>query len=193
MSEREPELMPTLHDLLRATTREIHERLHGHSGLGAVASGTIDRGAYTALLSRLYGFHQPFEVAVRLVPERTRWLESDLAALGVDAEMQAAVARCTGFPAIVSPDYLLGARYVVEGSALGGRGLARQLDPLLGTGNPQGRRFFSGHGADTGNAWRTYLARLAEAPAAATSRATIIAGATATFAIFEQWLDGWNE
>ena len=182
-----------LRDVLRAATSESHERLHQHEGLSAVAAGTIGLSAYTALLCRLYGFHHSFELAAQPLPERTRWLEIDLATLGVDAARLASLPRCTGFPAVASSDYLLGAGYVVEGSALGGRGLARQLDGLLGTGIGAGRRFFSGHGAETGEAWRAYLARLSAAATATASRAAIVAGAVETFTIFEQWLEGWNK
>lgn len=184
---------PTIRDLLHEATGETHERLHRHDGLAAVAAGTIGPEAYRSLLCRLYGFHQPFEIAARIDQERTRWLEADLAAFGVDAAALAGLLRCAAFSVPASPDYLLGARYVVEGSALGGRGLARQLDRLLGCGTAAGRRFFSGHGSETGTVWRSYLARLAAAPTAAASREAIITGATATFAIFEQWLDGWND
>ena len=133
----EPPSPPTLRNILRSATSVVHNRLHSHDGLAAVAAGTIDRASYTALLGRLYGFHHSFEQTTQTVPERTRWLESDLAALGVDGGMLAGLPRCTVFPASASPDYLLGAGYVVEGSALGGRGLARQLDGLLGTGLPR--------------------------------------------------------
>ena len=61
-------------------------------------------------------------------PIRTNWLERDLADLGIDPGSLGALPRTLAFPAQLSPEYLLGARYVVEGSALGGRGLARQLD-----------------------------------------------------------------
>ena len=184
---------PTTKDLLREATGESHERLHGHGGLAAVAAGTIEREAYRSLLCRLYGFHQPFEIAAQIDQERTRWLEADLTALGVDAAMLAVLPRCAGVSAPASPEYLLGARYVIEGSALGGRGLARQLDGLFGCGVTAGRRFFSGHGHETGTVWRSYLARLAAAPTTRASREAIITGATTTFAIFEQWLDGWND
>ena len=197
---------PTLRDHLRSTTQDIHARLHGHRGLAAVQDGTIDRAAYTALLGRLYGFHRPFELAAKMSPERTLWLEHDLAVLGVDADRRSALACCTGFPRSASPAYILGARYVVEGSALGGRGLARQLDGLLGNGTMAGRRFlgseeaaggygrrfFSGHGAQTGAMWRKYLDRLSAAPNTRSVRTEVTNGATATFAIFEQWLAGWD-
>ena len=183
----------SLRDVLRSATSKSHERLHQHEGLSAVAAGTIDLSAYTALLCRLYGFHHSFELAAQPFPIRTRWLEIDLATLGVDAAMLPGLARCTVFPAIFSPDYLLGASYVVEGSALGGRGLARQLDGLLGTGMISGRRFFSGHGTETGAVWRAYLARLSAASTATATRAAIVAGAVETFTIFERWLEGWNK
>jgi heme oxygenase len=155
---------PTLRDLLRSTTRAVHERLHGHGGLAAVQDGTIERAAYTALLSRLYGFYRPFELAARISPERTRWLESDLSVFSIDAHRRLALACCGSFPQSASPEYILGALYVVEGSALGALGLARGLDGLLGAGAISGRRFFSGHGAETGARWRGYLDRLAAAP-----------------------------
>ena len=182
-----------LRDVLRLATSKSHERLHQHEGLSAVAAGTIDLSAYTALLCRLYGFHHSFELATQALPERTRWLEIDLETLGVDSAMLLELPRCIVFPAIASPNYLLGASYVVEGSALGGRGLARQLDGLLGTGTISSRRFFSGHGTETGAVWRAFLARLSAASTATATRAAIVAGAVETFTIFEQWLEGWDK
>jgi heme oxygenase (biliverdin-IX-beta and delta-forming) len=184
---------PNLRDLLRTATSAVHERLHRHPGLAAVQSGTIGKAAYTSLLRRLYGFHRPFEAAAKLAPKRTDWLEADLIDLGVDATSLIALPRCLAFPAQVSPEYLLGAHYVVEGSALGGRGLARQLDSLLGNGVTNGRRFFAGYGAETGEAWRAYLDQLSNAPSGFAAQTEIVAGATRTFAIFEQWLEGWDE
>jgi len=121
---RLPSAAAGLRDALRAATADVHERLHCHDGLAAVQAGTIDREAYQQLLSRLYGFYRPFEAAAQLSPERTRWLEVDLDALGVCATLRDTLPRCTAFPPRFSPDHVLGARYVVEGSALGGRGMA---------------------------------------------------------------------
>jgi len=183
----------SLRELLRTATREVHERLHKHRALAAVQSGIIDRKAYTSLLSRLYGFHRPFEVAGRLAPNRTRWIESDLAVLGMDCPARASLPRCLALPSSASSEYRLGARYVVEGSALGGRSLGRQLDNLLGAGVVAGRRFFTGHGAATGDVWRDYLTQLAAVPDVALKHAAVLDGATETFAIFEQWLEGWDD
>lgn len=183
---------PNLRDQLRAATSEVHERLHSHPGLAAVQSGDIGKAAYTALLCRLHGFHRPFEAAANLPPDRTIWLERDLTDLGVDVAALASLPLAAAFPAQASPEYLLGARYVVEGSALGGRGLALQLDGLLGVGVTAGRRFFAGHGAQTGEVWRAYLEQLSGVRSEPAVQTEIVAGATRTFAIFEQWLQGWN-
>jgi heme oxygenase len=184
---------PTLLDTLRLSTAGVHERLHGHLGLAAVQAGTIDRKAYRALLMRLYGFHRPFEVAARLAPQRTTWLESDLEVLGVNADKRAALPRCASFSEKALREFILGARYVVEGSALGGRSLARQLDDLLGPDMMAGRQFFSGYGSATGVVWRDFLMQLSAVPDVGTKRATVVEGAIETFAVFEQWLKGWDE
>lgn len=178
---------------LRSATHDIHERLHRHPALAAVQDGTIDRVAYRRLLARLYGFHIGFERAARIKPERSVWLEKDLAALEMNPEQRATLPLCQGFPSLALPEALLGALYVVEGSALGGVALARGLDGLTGVGVLDGRRFFTGHKSETGSAWRAYLARLSATPWTAEQQATIIATATATFALFEGWLGGWND
>ncbi|PZO01124.1 MAG: hypothetical protein DCF28_10385 [Alphaproteobacteria bacterium] len=183
----------TIRQVLASATREVHERLHHHSGLAAVQSGSIDTQGYTRLLARLYGFHEPFEREARLVPTRTAWLENDLAAFGIGPEPLAALPRCGGFPDLSSDEAMLGALYVVEGSALGGVTLARRLEGLVGHGTLDGRSFFSGNGSRTGDAWRAYLLRLSNASRAIEDRATITAAAVATFALFEQWIDGWED
>jgi len=186
-------LAPPLRDLLRTATHETHERLHRHPGLGAVQAGTIDRRRYVALLGRLYGFHRSFEVVTGSTPQRSVWLESDLAALGVAADHRARLPFCPSLGVIAGAAEQLGAHYVVEGSALGGRGLARKLDTLLGAGVLDGRRFFSGHAEDTGGVWRACLERLAGFSKRPEARAAVVSGATATFAIFEHWLAGWDD
>lgn len=116
-----------------------------------------------------------------------------LAAFGIGPEQLFTLPRCSGFPDLSSDEAMLGALYVVEGSALGGIALARSLEGLVGHGALDGRRFFNGHGSRTGDAWRAYLFRLANASHRPEHRATIIATALATFALFEQWIEGWED
>lgn len=171
--------------MLRVATADVHERLHGHNGLAAVKSGTIDLPRYRLLLQRLHGFYVPFEAAAGLPPLRSVWLARDLAALGVvPAEGAAAV------PAFITPAAQIGALYVVEGAALGGHGLAKSLGKLLGRDAVAGRRFFACDGADPGASWRAFVIRLGDIPAAAHPQAAT--AAVAAFAVFESWVGGWE-
>jgi heme oxygenase len=174
--------------LLRDATQEPHERLHGHAGFAAVKDGTISLAQYRALLARLYGFYLPFERATGMDPIRTHWLGTDLIAVGGDRA--ASIACCTDMLRYDTPERRLGALYVVEGSALGGRQLYRGLDRLLGAASADGRRFFAGRGAGTGAAWLGYLDRLA---AVGPDRAAVVGAAIETFAVFEAWLGGWSD
>jgi heme oxygenase len=182
---------PSLRGLLRAATQDVHDRLHRHAGFAAIQDATIQWADYRRLLARLYGFYLPFEAAAGIGAERSTWLAADLAALGEPRPL-VALPTCKDLPRLDLAHSRLGARYVVEGAALGGRELARGLDRLLGADAVAGRRFFIGRGPGTGEAWRDYLAQLSAAPPEPAARAEIISGAVATFAAFEDWLDGWS-
>jgi len=187
----EPEA-PSCHDLLRAETQAPHQRLHLHTGFSAVRDGTIKFTDYQALLVRLYGFYRPFERAAGGDAIRTKWLEGDLAWLGIDAADLPRIRLCAEIPRYDSPARRLGALYVVEGSALGGRQLCRGLDGLLGVAATEGRRFFAGRGAGTGAAWVGFLDRLALVGRDPLSQAALVSAAVETFEVFETWLSGWS-
>jgi heme oxygenase len=176
---------------LRAATQDVHDRLHRHAAFAAIQDATIGLADYQDLLVRLYGFYLPFEAAMGIAPDRSNWLAGDLVALNSNRVLHAAP-MCRHVPRLDSLYFRLGALYVAEGSALGGRELAHCLDPLLGKGGTEGRHFFIGRGAGTGEAWRSYLAQLSAAPPEPSARAEIIKGAVETFAAFEHWLNGWS-
>ena len=112
---------------LQQATRDVHERLHHHPGLAAVAAGTISVTDYRRLLERLWGFHAAFETLLAdaaaqglLVSElaerrRSHWLEQDLATLGVSRSGVEALPQCRTLRRPGSAAELLGALYVVEG------------------------------------------------------------------------------
>ena len=177
--------------MLRAATQDVHDRLHRHAGFAAIQDATIGRAEYGRLIVRLYGFYLPFEAAASISPDRSQWLVHDLEALGLERPLHA-LPKCKHVPRLGSAHSRLGALYVAEGSALGGRDLARSLDRLLGKDVAEGRRFFIGRGLNTGAAWRCYLAQLSSASSEPSAHAEIITGAVETFAAFEHWLDGWN-
>lgn len=158
-----------------------------------VADGTIRLPDYRALLIRLYGFYLPFERAIGQGRLRTEWLARDLVWLGADVASFGRIRFCPDLPHYDCALRQLGALYVVEGSALGGRQLFRGLDRLLGATSLDGRRFFAGRGSGTGEAWRGFLARLGSAGAEPAGRALLVGAAVETFDLFENWLMGWRE
>ena len=57
-----------------------------------------------------------------------------------------------------------GALYVLEGSTLGGRFIARHVEEVLGLHPGQGDLYFRGHGDQTGALWRETTALIADLP-----------------------------
>jgi heme oxygenase len=177
---------------LRVATDDVHRRLHRHSGFAVVQDGTISRSEYTKLLVRLFGFHRAFEDAARIGNERSERLALDLEALLGRRWVPEAASPDRDMPTLDSNERVLGALYVVEGSALGGRGLAKDLDRLLGSGKPAGRHFFEGRGSATGAGWRDFVDRLDRVSTEPVARAAVIEAAIETFSVFETWLAGWR-
>jgi len=177
-----------IRDEVRAATRAVHERLHQHGGLKAVADGTISRPAYRALLGHLYGFHLAVERAAGWSGWRSEALKADLAALGAPPEAIDALPLCARLPDLRTPERRAGALYVVEGSALGGRVLAQAVRPLLGEAEA-GRRFFLVGGRP--GAWRACLDTMDRMASDAAARRRMIGAAEDTFAAFEVWLAEW--
>ena len=183
----------SVHALLRQSTRDVHRRLHLHDGFASIQDGSCTMDAYRRLLLRLHGFHRPFETAAGLEPERSVWLADDLTVLGVDVPAVSARAACTVLPPLHDDPRRMGALYVVEGSALGGRELFRSLDRLFGAQTVAGRRFLFGRGAATIDRWKDYLARLTQCASDPTRTVAINDAAVETFACFDHWMADWNE
>jgi heme oxygenase len=187
---------------LRSETRALHasterriapaERLHGV-------------GAYAALLAALYPLYASIEE--RLEPFGDDWralrppldvsrrrrahlLIADLAELGVAEPWRAGAAT----PELERFAQAFGALYVVEGSRLGGRVLARQTLAAIGAPAASALSFLRGPGTEVGRMWtevRTALAGFAADSDAATHD-DVIAGARETFRCFDRQLALWH-
>ena len=80
----------------------------------------------------------------------------------------------------------LGAMYVMEGSTLGGRFLARHVETVLGLAPGRGDAYFQGHGEATGALWREVTARISEVPEALSP--VLVGAAKRAFAAFGEAL-----
>ena len=150
--------------------------------------------SYAALLSVLVRLIEPAERSLAdvggwadLVPAidisactRARFLHQDLAALDVPASGPPAI-----LPALDCVDDALGRLYVLEGSSLGGRVIARRVHRLLGDDVPVA--FFAGHLRDSGADWQSLKRTLDARPPSSNQR--IITAALDMFAVFADWLE----
>jgi heme oxygenase len=172
---------------LRAATQAIHERLHIHPLMGPLTGPALTMDGYRRALRALYGFHLAVE---RRVGDdgRLALLRADLMALGdgpdaIDALPLAPVDPGTGTPA------RLAARYVLDGSAHGGRAMLPNLRQTLGIGPERGAAFFASAGLDTAGAWQALLLALETELAAPGDRRAARDAAVGLFAGLERWLD----
>ncbi len=189
---------------LRAATAEAHGRMHAHAGFGAAAAGTIGADDYRRLLMRLYGFHRPFEDAARLAVDilgtdldmgaraRAPLLLADLQILGVDPSAAAVIPLWRPSIRLRSRGALLGALYVLEGSALGGVQIARALKDRAGGDIGKAHSFFAGHRERQSAMWRELLQELEALRRHEDEATQAEQAAVTTFEAFEDWMADWR-
>ena len=112
---------------LRATTHEIHERMHHHPALPRLAAGTIARDEYRHVLARSYGFYATVEPVIGLASTLTACLFGDLMELGMTPAAIDDLPRCAPLAIGQGQAELTGARYVLLGASPGGKVMARAM------------------------------------------------------------------
>jgi len=147
---------------LKAETRAAHEAAERAFDLKAVVQSPA---AYARILQRFHAFHSQVEPllaawdwpalgldfdARRKLPA----LNADLASLGIVP--LAAARQPAALFTIVTQAEAVGALYVIEGSTLGGRIIAKQVRTALGFTPTYGARYFTGYGAKTGAYWQRF-------------------------------------
>lgn len=175
---------------LRAATQPIHDRLDRAPVLRPLTSPDLDLDSYRAALLALHGFHGPVERALgEEAAGRLDLLRADLAVVGIGAGALDAMPAMTDVPPLDSHAARLAARYVLDGSAHGGRAMLPNVTRTLGFDATRGARFLASAGIDAAGQWKELLARLETDLAAADARAAACAAAVALFAALERWLD----
>ncbi|WP_029008579.1 biliverdin-producing heme oxygenase [Azospirillum halopraeferens] len=171
---------------LRDATAAAHERLHVHPLLLPLTGPGLTGDAYRRALAALYGFHAPVERALGTgAGGRPALLRADLGDLGVMADD---LPEAGGLPDLSGAPARLAARYVLDGSAHGGRAMLPAVTAALGWNAARGARFLAPAGAADG--WRVLLDRLEAELADPAPRAAACTAAAGLFAALERWLDG---
>ena len=180
-----------IHQCLRESTRADHLRLEGVLNL---LDPELTRVRYRRVLVAFHEFYAPLEAQFRRhhgavslpldfdLPSRAPLLMADLAVLGMSP-----IARDdVPLPEIRTLSEFAGRLYVVEGAALGGQILARQLADKWAFDRDSGAAFFSGSGPiETGRRWARVLTWLERAASVADSRDMAVAAST-TFRALEK-------
>ncbi|MCD0498115.1 biliverdin-producing heme oxygenase [Achromobacter sp. MY14] len=183
-------MISSVHLRLRDGTRDRHEALD--QGL-ALTGGDIDHTAYLNYLRALLGWLEPLErqlwqldwpdsLQAAARAGKSDWIRADLAAAG-DATP---VPHCADAPRIEAADaYALGVAYVVEGSQLGGRFLAKHLAEVA----PElPLRYLRGYGEQLGPMWKTFLQFLDSEAGAQGREDHALQGACDAFDSLTAWL-----
>jgi heme oxygenase (biliverdin-IX-beta and delta-forming) len=178
-------------DRLRLETAVDHVAVE--SGMPLMVED-LDRNSYVRCLRQVHGIVAGWEEwSAATSPEwmhtllanrqRRGLLERDLAWFGV-------VALDKGRPAMperTDDASVLGAMYVMEGSTLGGRLIARHVERVLGLSVGVGDAYFCGHNQHTGTLWKEFCGVLqARVPDRETD--TFIVAAKTMFRVFGSWM-----
>lgn len=164
---------------LRAETAEAHARAERHALQGRMVRGTTTRGEYAGWLVQLLGVWRALDAALADVAQREPrvgamvrpWhahgerVMADLAYLrgtGVQPEAPGptrAAARLAEWieeAGRTGDVRVIGAWYVLEGSANGGQYIALALGPALGLPGPEGLRSLDPHGPEQRARWQAW-------------------------------------
>ena len=169
---------------LRDATREIHDRLDRAPLMLPLIQPTLTLGQYRTALTALHGFHAPMEARLG-AGGRMDALRADLAELGVDATR---LPLAGDLPDLTTLPARLAARYVLDGSAHGGRAMLPNITRTLGF-DARGARFLAAAGPEVKAEWAALLARLESDIATPEARAAACATAVGLFAALERWLE----
>lgn len=156
----EDELQSSVIEALRRATAERHRTVEAQVGLDA----QFDVRHYCCVLQCFEAFLARWEacIAASLPPRLQHWfsrrqrlplLRLDLAALSASPLVLSDKAFELALPSLAA---VFGSLYVMEGSALGGQVIARQLARQHGIGSENGGAYFGGAGDGTAAQWREF-------------------------------------
>jgi heme oxygenase (biliverdin-IX-beta and delta-forming) len=174
-------------DLTKTEHEEVEQLLLPY--LASVQS----TGDYAVILKMFYGYFLPLEKKIEafitpaILPDiaerrKASAILHDLSAIGQEVD---SLSLSPHLPKIENAAQAMGALYVLEGSTLGGKMIAKMLrnnEALSLTDDKLS--FFSGYGEETGSKWKTFLHVLNQQE----SRSDVVKGANETFFYLKSWM-----
>lgn len=184
---------------LKTSTSGAHKSLENSAFMRPLHTGTIDLTYYQLLLKKFYGIFYPLEAAVNRHHEVLQYWLPDLQqrrkAATIEEDLMLLGAQTIDIPflkieGINTPAAALGAMYVMEGSTLGGRFIAKTIQKRLDLSSAQGVQFFHGYGQETGPMWQQFQQALLDFEVGHSEAVPeVIAAANYVFKEFELWIN----
>ena len=156
------------------------------------------KNEYIKLLQLFYSYFGGLEEKINefIVPQnlerehhfqrrKTKSIEKDLLVLG------GSVAEKTvekALPEMTNQLHAFGALYVIEGSTLGGRIIAKMMQRQLKTEAGEGFSFFYGYGDETESRWVSFKELLNTQATEISDKKQVVRAANDTFAKFKKWI-----
>ncbi|MCX2839549.1 biliverdin-producing heme oxygenase [Salinimicrobium sp. MT39] len=174
---------------LKEETRELHEQIEDKNLARQIMDHSIDLTTYKLLLLQNYLAYRETETEIqKFLPhyegKKHQQLKQDLQQLGITEEIPSK----NGIFECHSKAEALGAAYVVEGSALGGMVLAKNLQKCAALDEIPRHYFFNG---DKNNMqdWKAFKEELENYPFTPSEEKMAIEKAKDTFRFFERIFD----
>ncbi len=148
-----------VHQRLKEKTKAYHQQIERAPLLNQLINASINIAGYHELLKQFHAYIVPCESIIlssswsSLLDNRakTSILTCDLLDLGITNNK-----KCTVLPPLITREQIMGYLYVMEGSTLGGKIIAKVLQAQLGLTAQYGARYFNGYGSNTVNMWENF-------------------------------------
>jgi heme oxygenase len=188
-----------LSDRLKAETQRQHDQIE--QTFGVLMRPNLTREMYVAMIRRLHAFIAAWEACsepvfaaaglVAMFRERIKepLLREDVTALTSDEFNLPESGACTArdLPPVECLADVLGAKYVIEGSTLGGQIIARQLERQLSLSGGVGYSYFQGSGRGTMFYWRSFVMMMNDSVRPA-DEDRVVHAAGKTFERLQTWM-----
>jgi heme oxygenase len=184
---------------LRTATRQAHKNMETVPALVRLLGPDLTDSEYVSVLRQAGAFYLALALRAETVLKpgaparafldgaRLQALTADLGFFGVRVLPPAPIAM---LPLLATEAEVVGALYVLEGSDLGGRVIAKRLAESRGLTPDTGGRFYGGHDAESTRArWLRFCAllqRMSDGDGLAAD--AMVRGATMTFRSLEDWM-----
>lgn len=197
----------SLADALREQTKDAHARAEKHPQQSRLVKGQATREDYAAWLGQMAHVWRAVDrglvlkaaadprigAIARPYHAHALRVEADLAFLGTpdptpSPATGALVAKVNQAAASAGPE-ILGIWYVLEGSANGGKYIAKAISKSLGIAGPEGLMSLDPHGEAQRERWQAWRADVDAQRWSEPERASIVNAATDTFNAIHSLLD----